>query len=251
MKIHEYQAKELFLKYQLPVPQGKVAFTVDEAVKVAPSVSANRPMGRQSADPCGRQRQRRRRQGCQDPGRGPHVLAEDSGDDSGHSSDRPRRKRGEAPPHRVRCEYRVGVVSRDYPRPEHRPARHHGQPRRRNGHRGGRGKVSRRKSSRSGSILRWASGISSAGSLAAKMQFGGNVAKQFADVLRKLTRFFVDYDCSIAEINPLITTKEGSIVALDAKINFDDNALYRHPTLAELGIRTRKIPLRFRRRNTI
>src|SRR6202051_2640451 len=43
MKIHEYQAKELFRKYQIPVPQGKVAFTVDEAVSVAPSVSPNGP----------------------------------------------------------------------------------------------------------------------------------------------------------------------------------------------------------------
>src|SRR6516162_7334488 len=39
MKIHEYQAKELFRKYQIPVPQGKPAFTVEEAVSVAPSVS--------------------------------------------------------------------------------------------------------------------------------------------------------------------------------------------------------------------
>ena len=38
-------------------------------------------------------------------------------------------------------------------------------------------------------------------------------------------------DCSLLEINPLITTKDGKVLALDAKINFDDNAMYRHPEL--------------------
>jgi succinyl-CoA synthetase beta subunit len=41
-------------------------------------------------------------------------------------------------------------------------------------------------------------------------------------------------DCSIAEINPLVTTKDGDVIALDAKLNFDDNALYRHPEIEEL-----------------
>jgi len=45
---------------------------------------------------------------------------------------------------------------------------------------------------------------------------------------------FTKYDCSIAEINPLVLTKEGDMVALDAKLNFDDNALYRHPEVVEL-----------------
>ncbi|MCC6278171.1 MAG: ADP-forming succinate--CoA ligase subunit beta [Oligoflexia bacterium] len=45
---------------------------------------------------------------------------------------------------------------------------------------------------------------------------------------------FIKYDCSIAEINPLIETQDGDIMALDAKMNFDDNALYRHPEIVEL-----------------
>jgi succinyl-CoA synthetase beta subunit len=48
-----------------------------------------------------------------------------------------------------------------------------------------------------------------------------------------LYRAFVDCDCSIAEINPLVLTKEGSILCLDAKLNFDDNALYRHKDIVE------------------
>ena len=45
---------------------------------------------------------------------------------------------------------------------------------------------------------------------------------------------FVDKDCSIAEINPLVVTGDGEVLALDAKLNFDSNALYRHPELLEL-----------------
>jgi succinyl-CoA synthetase beta subunit len=49
-----------------------------------------------------------------------------------------------------------------------------------------------------------------------------------------LYQAFVDKDCSLAEINPLITTKDGQVMALDAKLNFDSNALYRHKDIVEL-----------------
>jgi succinyl-CoA synthetase beta subunit len=49
-----------------------------------------------------------------------------------------------------------------------------------------------------------------------------------------LYQAFVDNDCSLAEINPLITTKDGRVMALDAKLNFDSNALFRHPDILEM-----------------
>ncbi len=49
-----------------------------------------------------------------------------------------------------------------------------------------------------------------------------------------LYKSFVDCDCSIAEINPLVVTKEGDVICLDAKMNFDSNALYRQPQIVEL-----------------
>ncbi|TRM12386.1 ADP-forming succinate--CoA ligase subunit beta [Lentibacillus cibarius] len=49
-----------------------------------------------------------------------------------------------------------------------------------------------------------------------------------------LYNVFVEKDCSIAEINPLVTTGDGEVMALDAKLNFDDNALFRHRDIAEL-----------------
>jgi succinyl-CoA synthetase beta subunit len=52
---------------------------------------------------------------------------------------------------------------------------------------------------------------------------------QFVKVLEQLYRCFTSEDCSLLEINPLVVTKSGDIVALDAKVTFDDNASYRHP----------------------
>jgi succinyl-CoA synthetase beta subunit len=52
--------------------------------------------------------------------------------------------------------------------------------------------------------------------------------------MKALCKLFVALDCSLVEINPLVATKAGDLLALDAKISFDDNALFRHPQLAEL-----------------
>jgi len=54
---------------------------------------------------------------------------------------------------------------------------------------------------------------------------------QARDLLKALYRVFDETDCSLAEINPLIVTAEGKVVALDAKLNFDSNALFRHPDI--------------------
>ncbi|MDF1526039.1 MAG: ADP-forming succinate--CoA ligase subunit beta [bacterium] len=62
----------------------------------------------------------------------------------------------------------------------------------------------------------------------------GKTASAAASFVMKLYKLFVEKDCSLAEINPLIITNDGDVMALDAKLNFDDNAMYRHPELAEL-----------------
>ena len=58
--------------------------------------------------------------------------------------------------------------------------------------------------------------------------------KQLGGFLGGLYRLFVEKDCSQVEINPLVITESGELMALDAKLNFDDNALYRHPDVAAL-----------------
>ncbi len=70
----------------------------------------------------------------------------------------------------------------------------------------------------------------------------GKQAAQIAAVLQKLCVAFAAVDASLAEINPLIKTLDGEIVALDAKVNLDDNALFRHPELAALRDRSTETP---------
>jgi succinyl-CoA synthetase beta subunit len=64
--------------------------------------------------------------------------------------------------------------------------------------------------------------------LARGIGLGGDLLPKATQFMTALARAFVELDCSIAEINPLVTTKDGAVLALDAKINFDDNALFRH-----------------------
>ncbi len=65
------------------------------------------------------------------------------------------------------------------------------------------------------------------------LQLPPSVMKSFYEILTNLYRLFVDYDCSLLEINPLVITKEETMMALDAKINFDDNALFRHQEIVD------------------
>lgn len=58
--------------------------------------------------------------------------------------------------------------------------------------------------------------------------------KQFQGIVDGVYRLFIEQDASLIEINPLITTSAGDLMALDAKINLDDNALYRHPKLRDM-----------------
>ena len=58
--------------------------------------------------------------------------------------------------------------------------------------------------------------------------------RQFGDLIRKMYRLYLECDASLIEVNPLITTTSGDVVALDAKINIDGSALFRQPKIAEL-----------------
>jgi succinyl-CoA synthetase beta subunit len=62
----------------------------------------------------------------------------------------------------------------------------------------------------------------------------GETAKKGAVFLKRFVQLFIDKDASLAEINPLIVTAGGDVVTLDCKLNFDDNAMYRHPDVAAM-----------------
>ena len=70
--------------------------------------------------------------------------------------------------------------------------------------------------------------------VAQALNLKGDLAKQVAAILPKLYAAFIAKDMSLLEINPLVVTKDAKLICLDAKVGFDDNALYRHPDIVAL-----------------
>jgi succinyl-CoA synthetase beta subunit len=76
----------------------------------------------------------------------------------------------------------------------------------------------------------------------AALQLSGDLAAQTEDTVKKLYEAFVATDMEMCEINPLVQTKDGKILVLDAKVAFDGNALFRHPDIAALRDETEEDP---------
>ncbi len=70
--------------------------------------------------------------------------------------------------------------------------------------------------------------------IARSLGLDGPLGAKLESFLRALWRLYQEKDASLIEINPLVVTKQGELLALDGKLNFDDNALYRHPDIAAL-----------------
>jgi succinyl-CoA synthetase beta subunit len=70
--------------------------------------------------------------------------------------------------------------------------------------------------------------------LAKQLQFESSQLKAVSKLFDGLYRAFIGLDCSMVEVNPLVVTPKGEVLALDAKFNFDDNALFRHPEVAAM-----------------
>jgi len=79
--------------------------------------------------------------------------------------------------------------------------------------------------------------------LAFKLGFKDKMANQVAKMMLDLSKVFIKTDASLAEINPLVITKDGKLLALDAKFNFDDNALFRHNDIVAMEDETQEKPL--------
>jgi succinyl-CoA synthetase beta subunit len=82
--------------------------------------------------------------------------------------------------------------------------------------------------------------------LAYELGLGGDLLRPATALMSNLHRAFMETDCSIAEINPLVVTKDGRIIALDAKLNFDDNAAYKHADIVALRDLDEEDPLEVR-----
>ncbi|MBE9515020.1 MAG: ADP-forming succinate--CoA ligase subunit beta [Chloroflexi bacterium] len=85
--------------------------------------------------------------------------------------------------------------------------------------------------------------------LAYGMNLDGGQVAEATRLMTNLYKLFLEKDCSLAEINPLGITAEGKLLALDAKLNFDDNALYRHKDLQELQDKEQEEPLEVQARD--
>ena len=232
MKIHEYQGKEILREYGVAVPNGKACFSVDEAVAAAESIGGNKWVVKAQIHAGGR-------------GKGGGVKLADSIDEVRSLADEilgmtlvthqtgPEGKEvkrlliEEGAP--IKDELYLGlVVDRATQR------------------------VTLMASSEGGTEIETVAeetpelihkvsvdpktGLTDdeAQGLAIKIGIPQELVAEAGKLMQALYQAFWDKDCSLAEINPLIVTDDGRVVALDAKINFDESAMYRHPELQEL-----------------
>ena len=231
MKIHEYQAKELFRKYNVPVPQGGVAFTADEAVEVANTLGGYPVVIKAQIHAGGR-------------GKGGGVklaqsdseVADVAGQIIGMNLVTHQTGTKGRPVKKVLVEQGLNIAKELYLSiiPDRETA-----------------KIVMMVSEAGGMDIEEVAattpdkiikvGINPLQGIQAyhcrEVAFGLNLApavmKPFVAMIKNLYRMSVEYDCSLLEINPLVITAEESVIALDAKINFDDNALFRHKDILE------------------
>jgi len=226
MKIHEYQAKELFQKFDVPIPRGKVAFSVEEAKSIAAELGTFPVMIKAQIHAGGRGK-----------GGGVKLAKTASGVEEMAASilgmtlvthqtgpeGRLVRKLLVEEGLEIEKELYLGML------PDRSTA-----------------KVTLMASEAGGMDIEEVAAktpekivkvqvdplLGFEAFHARRLAFGLNLSpelvKLFIPMVTKLYQLFCDYDCSLVEINPLIITKDKKILALDAKVNFDDNAVFRH-----------------------
>lgn len=232
MKIHEYQAKQIMAVFNVPVPKGGMAKTAEEAKEVASKVGGNRFVvkaqihaggrgkggGIKTADsPAAAEKLAKAMLGSKlvtpqtgAEGKVVHkVLVEEAVDISQEMYFGITMDRGRACP--------VIIVSKE----------------------GGMEIEELAKRSPEKIIKEWVDpGVGlkpfQVSKIAFALDLDASPRKSVSQLVANLYKLFIDRDCSLTEINPLVVTREGRVLALDAKLNFDDNALYRHKDVVEM-----------------
>ena len=232
MNIHEYQGKEVLKQYGVAVPEGKVAFSVEEAVKAAEEIGTDVTVVKAQIHAGGRGKAGGVKiaksidevRTYAEELLGKKLVTHQTGPE-GKEVKRLLIEQGCD----IRKEYYVGmVVDRSS------------------------GRVAMMASEEGGTEIEevaaktpekiFTETIDPAVGLqpfqARNLAYAINIPKELVNKTVKfmigLYTAFVEKDCSLAEINPLVVTGDGDVMALDAKLNFDDNALYRHADLREL-----------------
>jgi succinyl-CoA synthetase beta subunit len=241
MNIHEYQAKDLLKRHGVAVPDGFVAWTPDEAAAAAGKLpgpiyvvksqihAGGRGAGRFADDPNGKGGVRVVRSIDEVRAAAEAML--------GHTLVTKQTGPAGRPVHRVYVEagsdierelYLSLLIDRDTGRVTLIASTEGGM------------EIEEVSAHHPEKILRVAvdpvTGISGfhARRLSAGLGLTGRQVSAFSKFLPALYSTFTGLDCSIVEVNPLVVTKGGDVVALDAKVSFDDNALFRHPDLEKL-----------------
>ncbi len=241
MNIHEYQGKQLLSKYGVAVPKGHVAYTVDEAVKAAEELgggicvvksqihAGGRGAGRFQGNPDGK--------GGVRVSKSVDEVRENAGEMLGHVL--VTKQTGEAGKEVKRLYIEEGcdiarelylgmLLDRETSRLTIMASTEGGM------------EIEEVAEATPEKIIKVA--IDPATGImpyhTRKLAFGlgleGDQVKSASKFIMALYKAFTDLDMSLVEINPLVVTGAGDVIALDAKVNFDDNALYRHPDVAEM-----------------
>lgn len=241
MKIHEYQAKALFREFNIPVPEGKVATSVDEAVQAAQSLNSQVMVVKAQIHAGGR-------------GKGGGVAVCKSLDEVREAAQRilgmqlvTHQTGPEGQPvktvlieagSKIAKElYASIVLDRATARPVFLVSTEGGMdieavaeetP----------DKITR-------VFIHPALGLQpfQAKELVYALNIPKAAQKQAMALFANLYQMFLDTDCSLVEVNPLVITEDEQMIALDAKVNFDSNALYRHPQIVELRDTDEEDPL--------
>ena len=145
----------------------------------------------------------------------------------------PAGKEGQARLHRGRLRHQARALPVDADRPRHLKDHHHRLHRGRHGHRGGRGEDAG-EDPQGGDRPGHGHPAFHGRKLAFGLKMEGKQINACAKFVLGMYKAFTELDASLVEINPLVVTGAGDVIALDAKMNFDDNALFRHKDIQEL-----------------
>jgi len=226
MKIHEYQAKEMFANYGLPVDRSSVCRTVDDAVKSYNQMDSQRVIVKAQVHTGGRGKAGGVKLASDEIELRRHAAAILGMDIKGFTVDRI--LIGEAV--NIDKEYYVSyVIDRSSKSAILMLSREGGMDIE---------EVARSTPEKIHKfVIDPSIGVPDylAREAAFKLFDDIRLVRQAAVIFQKLYKLFVESDASLAEINPLVLTNEGTIMAIDAKMTFDDNALYRHPKIAALN----------------
>ncbi|AIL65298.1 Succinyl-CoA ligase [ADP-forming] subunit beta [Rickettsiales bacterium Ac37b] len=241
MNIHEYQAKQILAKYQIPVPRGKEAFTAEEAKAIAKSLKSNVTVVKAQIHAGGRGKA-----GGVKLVKSPEEAYEQAKNLLGkvlvtHQTGPEGRE--------IKClyieegsdiakEYYVGmVVDRSTSTVTFMVSQEGGMDIEE--------VAAKTPEKLIKQIIDPAVGIQPfhGRKMAYALGLSGDLVKKFTVLVANLYKAFIETDSSQVEINPLVITKTNEIIALDAKINFDDNALFRHADIKDMRDENEEDPL--------